>query len=279
MPASKTLTRTAALIGFALLAGPALASDDRFALGRAQADGSLSASLTAGDETTLQLRGVWRDSCLPGLVSFTGEGLRRTLYLAVANPNLGCAAVETPFQLEVPGVQFDGTSSGVAEVVVVEVGRNWISRHSLAVQPTPGGIPVGAYWLSGGWFQPEVSGSGLFLHHDRGGDRDLVWGYWLNFSPDGAPTWYLLTDARWTRPDQVRGRLVAVRGVPWQCGFLPWPICYLPARPAASHLADVWGFQMTVTGPDQATVVFGPYDDPAGGGVVTVPMRRFWQPR
>ena len=179
------------------------------------------------------LRGVWRDGCVPGLTAFVGEGLRRTLYLAVPDPTLVCTAVETPFQLDVPGVQFDETSFGVAEIVVVEVDRNWISRHQLAVQPAQGGAAVSAYWIGGGWMNPDASGSGLFLYHDRVGDHDLVWGYWLNFSPAGAPTWYLLTESRWERPDRVRGRLIAVNGLPWHCGLLPWPTCHLPARPAA----------------------------------------------
>lgn len=259
----------------AVLALPAVA-EPAFELGVPQPDGSLAASVVAGATQDLALRGVWRDGCLPRLAGFAGEGLRRALHLEVVDvANRVCPQVLTPFRIELPAVRFDEALPGVAEVVVVEVGGNWLSRHSLAVQPASGGDAVSAYPVAGGWSSPGVSGSGLFLFHDRGGERDQVWGYWLNFSPGGSPTWYLLTEVRWQRPDRLRGRLVAVEGAPWNCGFLPWPVCQLPARPAARMVGDVWGFQMTLAGPDQASLVFGPQDDPQAAPSIEIALRRF----
>lgn len=261
----------------ALLALPAAAAEPPFALGVPQPDGSLAGSVVAGATQDLELRGVWRDGCLPRLAAFAGSGLRRALHLEVeAIDNRVCPQALTPFRIGVPGVRFDETLAGVAEVVVVEVGGDWLSQHALAVQPADaGGHAVGAYGVAGGWADPGIPGSGLFLFHDRGGDRDQVWGYWLNFSPAGSPTWYLLTEARWQRPDRLAGVLVVVEGAPWNCGLLPWPACALPARPATRLVGDVWGFQMTLAGPDRATLVFGPQDPTAGGPSVTVELRRF----
>lgn len=260
----------------AALALPAAAAEPPFALGVPQPDGSLAGSVVAGASQAVELRGVWRDGCLPRLAAFAGGGLRRALHLEVeAIDNRVCPQVLTPFRIAVPEVRFDETLAGVAEVVVVEVGGPWLSRHSLAVQPAHGGDAVSAHDVAGGWASPDIPGSGLFLFHDRGGERDQVWGYWLNFSPAGSPTWYLLTEARWQRPDRLAGALVVVEGAPWNCGLLPWPTCALPARPAARMVGDVWGFQMTLAGPDQATVVFGPRDPTPGGPSVTVDLRRF----
>ncbi|MBX3724897.1 MAG: hypothetical protein KF823_03165 [Xanthomonadales bacterium] len=269
-----TLSR-AAVVALAVLAGP-VAAEPAFELGVPQPDGSLAASLVAGTSQTLELRGVWRDGCVPRLAGVAGTGLRRTVHLEVADAgNRVCLQVLTPFRIDVPAVWFDESTVGVAEVVVVEVGANWLSRNSLAVQPAQGGDAVSAHPVAGGWSDPAVPGSGLFLFHDRGEERDQVWGYWLNFAPDGSSTWYLLTEARWLRADRLRGRLVAVEGAPWNCGFLPWPACQLPARPAVRMVGDVWGFQMTLSGPDRATVVFGPQDAAAGGPSITVELQRF----
>lgn len=269
--------RTALLALLAAPALPAVAADPPFALGVPQPDGSLAGSLVAGATQALELRGIWRDGCLPRLAAFAGSGLRRALHLeAEAVDNRVCPQVLTPFRIEVPGVRFDETLAGVAEVVVVEIGGNWLSHHALAVQPADAGRQaVGAYGVAGGWADPGIPGSGLFLFHDRGGERDQVWGYWLNFSSTGSPTWYLLTEARWQRPDRLAGALVAVEGTPWNCGLLPWPACALAARPATRMVGDIWGFQMTLAGPEQATLAFGPQDPTAGGPSVTVELHRF----
>lgn len=183
-----------------------------------------AATLRAGSELQLKLSGTWRDACLPGVVGWAGTGNRRLLKLS-ANPNQICAQVLTNFTLQLPPLMVeDGQQLRVA---VIDANEQWISEHTLALQPAQAtAARVGSFDVNGAWYVPERSGSGLLLNHERGLESERIFGAWFNFEMDGSTRWYLLDGASWATPTRLEGIAYLAAATPYSCTTqFPNPDC------------------------------------------------------
>lgn len=202
-----------------------------------------AAPLRAGSELRLKLVGTWRDACLPGVLGWTGTGNRRLLKLS-GDPGQFCAQVLTDFELELPPLTVDEGQQ--LRVAVIDASEQWISEHTLALQPPPGnGARVGSFDVNGAWFVPERSGSGLLLNHERGLESERIFGAWFNFDMDGSPRWYLLDGASWTTPTRLEGTAYLAAATPYACTTqFPNPDCDFAAirssrvQPAGRFVID-----------------------------------------
>lgn len=200
------------------------------------------ASLRVGQPVVLVLRGIWHDSCVPARfnLSIAAYGEQRRV-LRLWNEAAGCAAVQTPFEVELSPVIFE--EPGVVRFAVVYdgdpwrgSGDAWLSEHSLAIQPADtAGKSISAFAVDGAWYVPALPGSGLLLNHQRTGN-DRVLGTWLNFDQSGSPRWYLLDGARWTTPTRLEGNATLATNGGFGCtAQFPNPDCdFAPTR--ADHV-------------------------------------------
>jgi hypothetical protein len=237
---------------------PGQAAEPPFELGLVTQDGRISAELPSATDITLRLRGVWRDACLPRLVGFSGSGHRRLLTLEVPGPGQVCAQVLTPFELDIPGVRFEVEEAGLVEVALVEAGAAWLASSVLSVQPEPqSSRRFSLHDVSGSWFNPDRSGSGLILSHLRAGPEERVVGGWMNYSPDGQSQWYLLADARWVTPDRLVGTAYRASTAPFACTLqFPNFECDFEAR-TATAIQAVAKFELSMIDADRAALTFG----------------------
>lgn len=213
-----------------------------------------SATLRAGSELRLKLSGTWRDACLPGVIGWTGTGNRRLLKLS-GNPGAICAQVLTDFELPLPPLTVEEGQQ--LRVAVIDADEQWISEHTLALQPaSQTGARVGSFDVNGGWYVPERSGSGLVMNHERGLESERVYGAWFNFDMDGDPRWYLLDGAQWTTPTRLEGGAYLASGVPYLCTTqFPNPDCDFAAI-RSSQVRLVGRFILDVSDASSATLRF-----------------------
>lgn len=212
------------------------------------------ATLRAGSELRLVLSGTWRNSCLPGVEGWTGSGNRRLLKLS-GNPAAICAQVLTDFELPLPPLVVDDGQQ--LRVAVIDAAGQWISEHTLALQPAGNtATRVGSFDVNGGWYVPDRSGSGLLLNHERGIASERLFGTWFNFDLEGNPRWYLLDGARWTTPTRLEGAAYLASGVPYLCTTqFPNPDCDFAAI-RAREVRLVGRFIFDVSDADSATLRF-----------------------
>ena len=242
------LTRIFLFSLFACVAGgPATAQASaetdlqRFALGRMGSDPAEANVVRVGETVELEFSGVWRDGCVPVVLGLQGEGRSRVLRLRTERQNF-CTQVMTPFALRLPPLRLEATDAGLIRVAVIADDIDWLATLELRVIGAEDATAEALSLDVGGlWYSPERSGSGLNLVQAEAGDLS---GLWFNFSPDGAPSWFLLADAEWTSPRRVEGEVYRLQAAPFGCTLqMPNPDCELGATATASR-QRVAGFSL-----------------------------------
>ncbi|MCU0756030.1 MAG: hypothetical protein MUE46_13040 [Xanthomonadales bacterium] len=277
----------------ALVLGHAHAEEaGRIDIQRVLPNGQLTREIPAGEPVTLRVSGIWHDACLPAVSGFERSGQGRLLNLFWNRALLiACPQVLTPFSLDVRNVRFEQSEIGVLPVTVLNTvaalppgevcgdcrvqyvlqGATVLPSIELAIQappaqqvahwPTAQQPPAGLHALtplreiSGGWYSPQHSGSGLMLQHRRkasgSSKSDELWGTWANFGSDGKTQWHLLADSYWQTPTRALGKVYRAEAEAQACTLqFPNPACHFAAR-SARRVDPVGIFQLEVLGPDE----------------------------
>lgn len=290
----------------------------RIDIQRVLPNGQLTREIPAGEPVTLRVSGVWHDACVPAVSGFERSGQGRLLNLFWNRALfIACPQVLTPFSRDVDNVRFEQREIGVLPVTVLNTvaalasgndaqyvlqGATVLPSVELAIQappeqqvahwPTAQQPPAGLYALtplreiSGGWYSPQHSGSGLMLQHRRkesgSPKQDELWGTWSNFGNDGKTQWHLLADSYWQTPTRALGRVYRAEAEAQGCtAQFPNPACHFAAR-SARRVDPVGIFQLDVLGPDDVlltiddsgtTLLLGSMQPPIRGGY-RVSLRR-----
>ena len=268
-----------------------VAADDRITdIQRVLPDGQLTRHIPAEQPVTLRISGIWSNRCIPSVRAFDRGRSGRLLQLVLTVPPSAfiCWPVPTAFTQDVAGLRFEEDEIGVLPVAVVLTdletidtraltqGLQWLQALDIAIQPPPERLvpvwptarrpPAGLYAatarydVSGGWYSPEHSGTGLTLHHEprrAGGDPasvDVLWGSWANFAIDGRPQWHLLSETYWASPTRLLGKVYRADAQAVACNAqIPNTGCSFGAR-AAQRVQVVGIFELDVTTPNELTL-------------------------
>lgn len=275
-------------------------------------NGQLTREIPAGETVTLRISGVWRDSCTPNVLGFERSGEGRLLNLFWnRSAFIFCYSALTPFTRDIQNVRFDETEIGALTVSVVNthdalaapdgstvtpvqgltvlppleiaiqapVDRQ-VAQWPAARQPPAGRFPVSAqYDLSGAWYSPQHSGSGLLLQHERraAGSTaiDSLWGSWSNFAIDGSSQWHVFSETYWATPTRLLGRVLRAEAESVACTTqFPNPECAFAAR-AARAVQVVGIFEITVHGPDELTLTIDDSGTPLVSGATQPPLQGY----
>lgn len=309
--APRMLFALAALIAplFAPQAHAASRIDD---IQRVLPNGQLSREIPAGETVTLRISGVWRDSCTPSVLGFVRSGEGRLLNLFWNRSTFRfCYSALTPFTRDIENVRFDENEIGALPITVVNThdgvaapdgstvtpvqGLTVLPPIELAIQapadrqvahwptarqPPAGLFPVTAqYDLSGAWYTPEHSGTGLLLQHTRraagSSTIDSLWGSWSNFATDGRSQWHVFSETYWASPTRLLGRVLRAEADAVACtAQFPNPECNFAAR-AAREVRILGVFEITVHGPDELTLTIDDSGTPLLLGMTQPPVQGY----
>lgn len=275
-------------------------------------DGRLTREIPAGEPVTLRISGVWRDSCTPGVRGFERSGEGRLLNLFWnRSAFIFCYSVLTPFTRDIENVRFDEAEIGVLPVTVVNTqdaltapdgstatvvdslrvlpsfelvvqapADRQVAHWPTARQPPAGVFPVTAqYDLSGAWYSPQHSGSGLLLQHARRAagstSIDTLWGSWSNFATDGRSQWHVFSETYWASPTRLLGRVLRAEADAVACtARFPNPECNFAAR-AAREVRILGVFEITMHGPDELTLTIDDSGTPLLLGMSQPPVQGY----
>ncbi len=296
----------------ALVFGHAHAEETgRIEIQRVLPNGQLSRVIPADEPVTLRISGIWPDGCTPDVAGFERSGSGRLLNLLWDRRlRVACIAAATPFSRDIEEVRFDAAEIGVLPVNVVnthypsnaglptdalgerltvlpsiELAIQAAPSRQVAHWPTARQPPAGRYALtpvqsiSGGWYSPQHSGSGLTLDHRRrpagSSKQDELWGTWANFGLDGKTQWHLLAETYWQTPTRALGRVYRAEAEARVCtAQFPNPACHFAAR-SARRVDPVGIFQLDVLGPDELLLTIDDSGTPLLLGMMQPPVEGY----
>ncbi len=298
----------------ALVLGHAHAEEaGRIDIQRVLPNGQLTREIPAGEPVTLRISGIWPGRCVPTVAGFERSGAGRLLNLYTSREDFfSClsALTVTYFSRDLENVRFDEQEIGALTVAVLNThqalpsgndilystqGATALAPIQLAIQapparqvahwPTAQQPPAGLYALtplreiSGGWYSPQHSGSGLMLQHRRkasGSSKpDELWGTWANFGSDGKTQWHLLADSYWQTPTRALGQVYRAEAEAQGCTLqFPNPACHFAAR-SARRVDPVGIFQLDVIGPDEVLLTIDDSGTPLLLGLMQPPVEGY----
>ncbi len=108
--------------------------------------------------------------------------------------------------------------------------------------------PFVAYNNADHWWNPEESGWGLFVWHDR---LDNLLAAWFTYGPDNKPVWYTVQGGAWTTPSMYEGKIFQNTG-PVFSAFVPSAVQIQPVGTAKLNFGlDIADFTYTLNGVTQ----------------------------
>jgi hypothetical protein len=140
--------------------------------------------------------GVWPNGCAPTSATLG-------LPLASGRPAIGvllfepqtlvvCTSALTPYRFE---FEYRPPSAGQLDILVMTNLGTALGKGTLVTGSAQD--PRAAWDISGAWYDPQTSGSGLMIAHDFGGS-DAVFATWQVYDPaTGLARWYTLQEGRW----------------------------------------------------------------------------------
>jgi len=172
-----------------------------------------------------------------------------------------CTPAATPNRVE---VTYTPMTSGVERIVVVQIDGGEMrilaeSRMRTGFRPRdttiPGsGLPVPVNYpsdkalsdITGAWFDPSTSGSGLLFTHNFNGS-DTMFGTWYMYDNNGNARWFTIQDMQWTNGgSEFFGRLYETRAA--SGGACTLQTCVGSSRVAVSTaLTEVGHVRFTFT--------------------------------
>lgn len=164
---------------------------------------------------TISVSGAWPDSCVPVSAALSDDPLRAgaplIIQLQVPQTFAPCLAVITAYSLK---VNFTPTQGGARRVMAVTSDGRFLGEGELVTQYAGGARSL--YDLTGAWFDPATSGSGLVLLHSFLGS-DVLAGGWFFYDNQGKPRWYSVQLGRWITPTEFMASLLEFESAPAGC--------------------------------------------------------------
>lgn len=174
---------------------------------------------------TISVSGAWPDSCVPVSATLTDDPLRTgaplIIRLQVPQTFAPCLAVITPFSLR---VSFTPSQGGARRLLAVTSDGRFLGEGELVTQYV--GKPRSLYDLTGAWFDPATSGSGLVLLHSFF-DSDILAGGWFLYDNQGKSRWYSIQLGHWVTPTEFIASLLEFESALGGCGSAA-AVCPLP---------------------------------------------------
>lgn len=175
----------------------------------------------------ITLRGLWPQNCLPPTLLPDNKYVEQAnilvirVFPAAVSPPVVCNDILVPILLE---TSYTPTTASALRLVV----RSDISgfRQEGTLITSESSAPRSLRDISGLWFDPAKSGSGLFLQH--GFNRtDTVFGSLYVYDQQGVTRWYSIQNGRWLPSGDLEATLFESRS-PNGCTTAP-PNCPVPA--------------------------------------------------
>ncbi len=206
---------------------------------------------TVGQLVVPIVEGVWHNGCLPKIGQASGGSLPRTFILTLPPATSICTQALQPYKIELPGIVF--SRSGEYEFQLLGEAGEFFALKLLTVFALGSTVPQEA--LPGLWFEPETSGSGLFMTRNLVGTVEQVFGAWFYYTPAGTPAWVSFQEGVWQSPGVLVGNIYETNADPKIC--VPFdPACTLKWLPApATKITKTGSFRITVTNAFSAELV------------------------
>jgi len=209
----------------------------------------------AGASLTPVISGTWLNGCIPNSATVTSNNYSALIVLKVPPLDTFCSQALTNFRVTAAPVSF--AQAGSYSLEVIDSNGQRLKSSGFAVQS-----PTTAYSqfnVSGVWFEPTSSGSGLFLLHSKKGTNDAIFGGWNNYRQSGESSWFSLQGGAWVSPLSFAGEVHESKGMLLTC-FLPVPTdpnCpnALNPIPAASG-GRVGSYRLDVISESSAEITF-----------------------
>jgi hypothetical protein len=182
-----------------------------------------------GEPRTLSVIGQWPDTCPPVAAtlddSLATAGKTVLIRLLVLPTSVKCPSGITPYRFEIP---YAGREVGALNVLIFGAvlpinnnGKGSIITTAVAVPATATTAAVAfghsAGDISGVWYDPATSGSGLSFTHAYAGS-DAVFGTWFLYDSNGLPRWFSIQDAKWSGNGTVmEGKLLETSAAANSC--------------------------------------------------------------
>ncbi len=140
--------------------------------------------------------GVWPNGCVPTSAALGSPPPfgKPAIGVLLYEPQtlVVCTSALTPYRFE---FDYRPTSVGQLDIVVMTNLATALGKGTLVTSSIPD--PRAAWDVSGAWYDPQTSGSGLMIAHDFGG-TDEVFATWQVYDPaTGLARWYTLQQGRW----------------------------------------------------------------------------------
>jgi hypothetical protein len=193
-----------------------------------------------GTPRKIIVAGLWPNACIPTHAQLgfppswaapQGIGILLTEPLSF----VACATVLTSYRFE---LDYTPTVAGQVEILVMTSRASPLATGTLITGDTQS--PKAYYDVTGAWYDPQTTGSGLQIIHDFG-QSDGLFATWAVFDPaTGLSRWYTLQQGEWQADGLAwRGFLFEVKADPSAC-IAP---CALPL----AHVSFVGVARLTFT--------------------------------
>ncbi len=154
-----------------------------------------------GEPRTLTVTGQWPNACPPVAATLDASlfTVAKTITIRLQTPLtlVACAATLTPYRFD---LAYAAREIGVARVLMVS--STGTPTGEGRVETTTLGMTRAAGDISGAWFDPATSGSGLsFVHAYQG--SDTVFGTWYLYDRDGLSRWITIQGVTWSEGGMV----------------------------------------------------------------------------
>ena len=159
-----------------------------------------------GVPRTITVAASWPNGCVPvspTLSTSTVPGADTiNIHFTVPQTFAPCTQAITPYSAT---FNYTPTKAGTQRIAVMLTDGRYLSGGQLITQAA--GQPRASQDLSGVWYSPASSGSGLALFHSQS-TTDVLVGAWYVFGAGGKPFWYLIQNGRWQSSTNYVGNLV-----------------------------------------------------------------------
>jgi len=180
-----------------------------------------------GIERTITVSGVWPTGCIPTALTPLRDAVAFTralpLRLEIPLTSVVCTQAITPYEYK---TTFTPTRAGDYRLIAYTADGVTTNELLMAVQSLDS--TQGLYDLTGMWFDPATSGSGIVFIHSYL-STDSVFGAWFMYDQKGDARWYSAQEGRWRNDTEWNGTLYETAAAPNACAN-NLSVCPLPFR-------------------------------------------------
>ena len=206
---------------------------------------------SVGQLVTPVIEGTWHNGCLPRTGQMTGDSFRRVVTIGLAPASTICTQAFQPYKMELPQLKFDAIGQYEFQVVD-DLGGRYTPAFLMVFASGSTGTQAN---ISGLWYEPATSGSGLFMTQSLAGSFDQIFGAWFYYTRAGAPTWLSFQEGKWQSAGVLVGNIYQTTAEAKLCVPLD-PICTESWQPTlAAIIRNVGRFSFTVKDANSAELV------------------------